>query len=137
MQPEERKAEIDRLLLEAKEQLYNAKCAADGDNWQGFQAMISKIRWTVGCAGTHGRRIENPLSDKVFAFTGSLEFMDRTAAEVAVRNKGGTVSHNVHRAVDYVVLGENPGARHVEAQAMGLNIITERQFYALLGLEAS
>lgn len=75
------------------------------------------------------------LRDKVFVFTGALPGLTRAQASELVRAAGGIVRDNVSRQTDYVVAGEETGAKLAEAGKLGVKIINAEEFKALLGLE--
>ncbi|TSC52134.1 MAG: DNA ligase (NAD+), partial [Parcubacteria group bacterium LiPW_72] len=45
---------------------------------------------------------------------------------------GGNVSSGVSRKADYVVAGENPGSKYDRALALGVKIVSEKEFGELL-----
>ncbi len=85
-----------------------------------------------------GIKIENvkikstPLSGKSILVTGTLETLSREEAKAAVREAGGDWSSSVSKNTDYVVVGENAGSKEDKAKKLGVKIINEKQFKALL-----
>lgn len=75
---------------------------------------------------------EGPLVGKLFVFTGELDSMTRPEAQALVESLGGRSADNVTKAVDYVVVGKEPGSKVDKAKAMGKTILTERQFLDLV-----
>ncbi|MFA5407094.1 MAG: BRCT domain-containing protein [Candidatus Nanoarchaeia archaeon] len=49
-----------------------------------------------------------------------------------IRQLGGQVSESVSQQTDYVVVGEKPGSKYDKAKKLGLKILTEKDFLALL-----
>lgn len=78
------------------------------------------------------RPAELPLAGKTFVFTGGLERYSRDEAKALVVAKGGKVSSAVSAKTDYVVVGAEPGSKYAKAQALGLTILDEAAFEALL-----
>jgi DNA ligase (NAD+) len=72
------------------------------------------------------------LSGKSFVLTGSLDAMSREAAGDAIRAMGGKVSGSVSKKTDYVVAGAEAGSKLAKAEAMGITVLDEAQFLALL-----
>lgn len=58
--------------------------------------------------------------------------MTRPEAQALVESLGGRSADNVTKAVDYVVVGKEPGSKVDKAKAMGKTILTERQFLDLV-----
>lgn len=77
---------------------------------------------------------ENILQGKTFVFTGTLSRFSRKEAEELVRQKGGKVASAVSRKVDYLVVGENPGGKLDEARQKNVRILTEEEFYQMIGV---
>jgi DNA ligase (NAD+) len=82
---------------------------------------------------------QQPLADKTFVFTGTLEHFSRTEAEKRVEALGARATATVSGETDYVVVGKTPGQKLDAAQDRGVKMLTEEQFIALLrqpGVEA-
>lgn len=80
------------------------------------------------------KKEEGPLAGKTFVFTGTLSKFSRDEARTLVEERGGEVVNTVSSRVDYVVVGEDPGSKLAAAQEKGIKIITEEEFYQLLGI---
>jgi DNA ligase (NAD+) len=65
--------------------------------------------------------------------TGKLPALTRGQAREAIEAAGGRVSSSVGRATDYVVAGEDPGAKYDRAKELGVAIIDEAALLELLG----
>jgi DNA ligase (NAD+) len=74
------------------------------------------------------------LHGKIFVFTGTLPGLTRAQAAHRVETAGGIVRDSVSRQTDYVVAGEGAGAKLVEAQRLGVKVLTFAEFKALLGM---
>jgi DNA ligase (NAD+) len=73
------------------------------------------------------------LAGKTVVVTGTLEAYDRQTAEAAIRAAGGKAAGSVSRNTDLVVAGENAGSKLAKAQELGVEVIDEAAFSALLG----
>ncbi len=73
-----------------------------------------------------------PLCGKIFVLTGALVHMTRDDAKASIQALGGKVSTSVSKKTDYVVVGEEPGTKLVEAQKLGIAQLDERAFERLL-----
>jgi DNA ligase (NAD+) len=75
----------------------------------------------------------NELEGLTFVLTGSLETMTRDEGSDKVRARGGKVSSSVSKKTSYLVAGESAGSKLAKAEALGVTILSEDQFIALLG----
>jgi DNA ligase (NAD+) len=75
-----------------------------------------------------GRKLEG----KSFLFTGGLSKLTRAEAEARVKSQGGALLSAVSRRLDYLVAGEKPGSKLKKAQELGVAVLDEEQFLALL-----
>lgn len=80
---------------------------------------------TTTLASTH-------LEGKAIVFTGTLPTLGRTEAEDLARNAGAHVVSSVSKKTDYVVVGNDPGSKAKKAEELGVTILDERAFRALL-----
>ena len=74
---------------------------------------------------------EGPLTGQTFVFTGALS-LPREAAEAQVRALGGKATSSVSSGTNYVVIGEKPGSKADKARALGVRILSEEEFHALM-----
>jgi DNA ligase (NAD+) len=73
-----------------------------------------------------------PLLGKTFVLTGSLGAMTRDEAKEAIQRLGGRVSSSVSAKTHYVVVGADPGSKADDARRLGVPILDEAAFRALL-----
>jgi len=78
--------------------------------------------------------LEKTLTGKTFVLTGTLASMDRAEAEKQIKLRGGKATGSVTKKTSYVVSGESPGSKLVRAQELGITVIDESEFRALLGI---
>ncbi len=84
---------------------------------------------------THARQVAprgSALAGKSVVVTGTLESMGRREAEDAIRAQGGKPSGSVSKSTGYVVVGEGPGSKAEKARELGVSILTEAEFLALV-----
>lgn len=75
---------------------------------------------------------ELPLNGQTFVVTGTLEAMGRTEAKEKLQALGAKVAGSVSKKTDCVVAGPGAGSKLTKAQELGLEILDEEQFLALL-----
>jgi DNA ligase (NAD+) len=80
-----------------------------------------------------GKRSKSPLAGKTFVFTGGLDHFTRDGAQQAVEAAGARVSSSVSKKTSYLVVGQDPGSKLDQARALGVTILTEQEFAALIG----
>ncbi|MBD8080151.1 NAD-dependent DNA ligase LigA [Cellulosimicrobium arenosum] len=73
-----------------------------------------------------------PLDGLTVVVTGGLEGFTRDGAKEAVVERGGKSAGSVSKKTDYVVVGENAGSKETKARDLGLPILDEAGFVALL-----
>lgn len=73
------------------------------------------------------------LSGKTLVATGTLEHYSREGIKAAIEACGGKAAGSVSKKTDYVVVGENAGSKAEKAEALGVEILDEAGFEALIG----
>jgi len=69
---------------------------------------------------------------KSFVLTGTLAGMTRDEARAAIEAKGHKVAASVSKRTDFVVAGEDAGAKLDKARALGVRILGEKEFIEML-----
>jgi DNA ligase (NAD+) len=73
------------------------------------------------------------LEGKTFVLTGKLASLSRDEAGDLIRARGGTVTGSVSKKTDFVVVGEDAGSKLKKANQLGLKLLDETEFLALVG----
>ena len=76
--------------------------------------------------------VNSPIAGKTFVLTGALPTLTRDAAKDMIEALGGKVAGSVSKKTDYVVAGSDAGSKLDKAQALGVSILDESQFRALI-----
>lgn len=76
----------------------------------------------------------HPFEGKTFVLTGSLEHYTRQTAAALIKERGGKVTESVSKKTDYVLAGTEAGSKLDKAQELGIKILSESDFTALLGV---
>ncbi len=80
---------------------------------------------------------KSALSGKTIVFTGTMERMTRAEAKAKAETLGAKVSGSVSKKTDYVVVGADAGSKAKKATELGLTILSEDEWLALIGREGA
>ncbi|MFQ7062991.1 MAG: NAD-dependent DNA ligase LigA, partial [[Clostridium] leptum] len=72
------------------------------------------------------------FSGKTFVLTGALPTYTRAEAGKMIEDRGGKVSSSVSKKTSFVLAGEEAGSKLTKAQKLGIPIISEEEFLAML-----
>ncbi len=72
------------------------------------------------------------LAGKTIVVTGTLENLSRSEAEALIVKNGGKASGSVSKKTAYVLAGTAAGSKLTKAQALGVPVLTEAEFMAML-----
>ena len=72
------------------------------------------------------------LAGLTVVVTGSLAGFSRDGAKEAILTRGGKAASSVSKKTDYVVVGENAGSKADKAEQLGVKVLDEAGFVALL-----
>lgn len=75
---------------------------------------------------------ELPLNGKTIVVTGTLEKFSRDEIQDMIRKFGGKPSSSVSSKTNFVVAGENAGSKLDKAQKLGVEVISEEEFLAMI-----
>lgn len=103
---------------------------------QHGQEVIDRLR-EVGVDMTETKTVsdeaqDSKLAGKTLVVTGTLEKYTRDEIKELIEKLGGRASDSVSKKTDYVVAGENAGSKLAKAQTLGVPVLTEDQFAALI-----
>ena len=73
------------------------------------------------------------LADKSFLLTGKLDGMSRAEAKSLIEQNSGSIISNVSKKLDYLIIGEKPTKRKVDAaKELKIKILDQKDFLKIL-----
>jgi DNA ligase (NAD+) len=78
---------------------------------------------------------DGPLNGSTVVITGGLEAYSREEAKRAVLAAGGKTTESISRKTSFLVAGREPGTKLAKAESLGVPILDEAAFLAVLGGE--
>ena len=72
------------------------------------------------------------MAGKTVVFTGGLAGYSRDQVKQLVERQGGQVSSSVSKKTSFVVAGTDPGSKLDQARKLGVRVLTETEFTALV-----
>jgi DNA ligase (NAD+) len=112
------------------------KIAESLSAWFGAEEnleLIAKLR-AAGVKLTEDRPVVagGIFSGKTFVLTGTLPSLTRSEATAIIEGQGGKVAGSVSKKTDCVLAGEEAGSKLAKAQELGVKVLDEEEFRALL-----
>lgn len=97
------------------------------------QRVLDRLRELgINPKGEQGVTADAPFAGKTFVITGTLASMGRDEATAKIRALGGNVSGSVSSKTHYLVCGADAGSKLTKAQELGVAVLQEDAFLALL-----
>ena len=75
---------------------------------------------------------DEKFAGKTFVLTGKLENFTRDDAAKLIEDRGGRTSSSVSKKTDYVLAGEDAGSKLTKAESLGVAVLNEHEFQAML-----
>ncbi len=98
----------------------------------GTELLLELEALGVSTESTRRAPATGKLSGKLLVVTGTLEKYTRSQIKAAIESHGGKLSETVKKGVDYLVAGEDAGSKLEKAQKLGIPILDEVAFEAMI-----
>ena len=95
--------------------------------------LLNKLKEAnVNMAEEKTEKTSDKFQGLTFVLTGTLETMGRSEASEIIQSLGGKASGSVSKKTSYVIAGANAGSKLTKAESLGVKIITEQEFLAMV-----
>jgi DNA ligase (NAD+) len=98
-------------------------------NEQALDALLDQVRITP----MEAVKSDSPVAGKTVVFTGALEKMTRDEAKAMAERLGAKVSSSISKKTDLLVAGADAGSKLAKARELGVEVIDEDGWLALVG----
>jgi len=95
--------------------------------------VVDRLTKKVTATPLEQAKADSPVSGKTVVFTGTLEKMTRNEAKARAESLGAKVAGSVSAKTDIVVAGPGAGSKLKQAQALGVQVVDEDGWLALIG----
>ena len=135
---------LDALMVAGEEALtetpdiggITARCLTEWFQNPQSRHLIEKLREAgvnFACRQPEG---SDQLAGMTFVLTGTLEQLTRNQAKALIEERGGKVVGSVSKKTTYVVAGAEAGSKLDKAERLGIAVLSEKEFSALLESDA-
>lgn len=99
---------------------------------QGNREVIRRMLEAGVAPAIELKKVGGRFTGTTFVFTGALSRFTREEAQRLVEAEGGTAVGSVSRKTGFVVAGEDAGSKLAKARELGVTVLSEDEFVALL-----
>jgi len=137
--------DIDALMAADEERLTRVEAVGPGRSKaiheffhsEATQGMIADFK-ELGLTLTEEKREVTAtgganLTGKSIVVTGTLTKYGRSEIEALIKSLGGKPSGSVSKKTDYLIAGEEAGSKLAKAKELGVAVLTEAEFDAMIG----
>ena len=96
------------------------------------QDLIHKLRAAGVSFASREEKKDDRFAGLTFVLTGTLSRFTRDEASAIIESFGGKASSSVSKKTAYVLAGENAGSKLTKAESLGITIISEEEFEAMI-----
>lgn len=96
------------------------------------QHQIARLREAGVSFQSREEKKDDRFAGMTFVLTGALQHFTRDEASAIIESYGGKASSSVSKKTSYVLAGENAGSKLTKAETLGIPIISEEEFAAMI-----
>ncbi len=104
---------------------------AEPHNRTVVKALAAEV--AVTAVKAPAARADSAVAGKIVVFTGELTTMTRREAKARAEALGAKTAESVSKNTDYVVAGTAAGSKATKARELGLTVLTEEEWLAMIG----
>jgi len=131
---------MDTLMAATEEDLteindvgaITARCIVDYFAGEQARDLIRRLREAGVNMISTAEKVDDRFAGQTFVLTGTLERFGRKEAQALIEERGGKAAGSVSKKTTYVVAGEAAGSKLKKAQELGIPVLTEDEFAAML-----
>src|SRR5712692_4966966 len=97
------------------------------------RGIVERLTKEITILDAEKPKSNSAIAGKTVVFTGALEKMTRDEAKAMAERLGAKVAGSVSKKTDYVVAGPGAGSKLDKAREAGVNVLTEDEWFALVG----
>ena len=96
-------------------------------------SLVDKLLAELTVIPAERPKTDTAVAGKTVVFTGALEKMTRDEAKAQAEALGAKVAGSVSKKTDLVVAGPGAGSKLKQASDLGIQVLTEDEWLALVG----
>jgi len=131
---------LDALMAATEEELteindvgaVTARCIVDYFAGEQARDLIRRLKEAGVNMVSTAEKVDDRFAGMTFVLTGTLERFGRKEAQALIEERGGKAAGSVSKKTTYVVAGEAAGSKLKKAQELGIPVLTEDEFAAML-----
>ncbi len=93
---------------------------------------IEKLIELIQPKNPEKKEVNSPFANKTIVLTGTMS-KSRGEIKELLESLGAKVSNSVSKKTDFVITGENPGSKLEKAKKLGVNILSEKEMWEMIG----
>ena len=95
--------------------------------------VLKNLEKVLIVKNTENQKNDGVLNNKTFMFTGKLSNMSRSEAKSLIEQNSGSIVSNVTKKLDYLIIGEKPTNRKIEAaKSLKVKILDQSSWLKML-----
>ena len=95
--------------------------------------VLNELEKTLKVKDAKIKKTRGILNNKTFMITGKLEGISRAEAKSLIEENSGSIVSNVSKNLDYIIVGEKPTKRKIDAaKELKIKILNQAEWFSML-----